>query len=276
MQARLLHSLLRNRLALGLLLLLLNPIHLQAQNAGGLEIASVEGELTGVAGDRIAVQTEDGKEYFAVYGRKCSLKYSGTADPQFLQPGLMVRFDATFDVAKGVATEPIAELEVYRPLKGRLSQQQRKDQTPGFYPISEDKQAAGNKDNPRYRRNQSQNQTTNSGNLQAFRVVGLINGRQGSKLRIMTGRQAILVDLTADPRITVASGDVLFCNPGDKVQVTGLRNPSQETLIQAETIEIDGAKPLGKSDGKQSTMSGIKDDKKNGSRTKSRSKLGSQ
>lgn len=274
MQARSLYSVLQNGLALGALLLLLNQSQTFAQNAGGLEIASVEGELSGIAGDRLAVKTEDGKEYFAVLGRKCSLKYSGTADSQFLQPGLMVRFDATFDVTKGVATAPIAELEVFRPFKGRLSQQQRKDQTPGLYPASTDKQAADPKDNPRYRRNQNQNQTASNDKLQVFRVVGLINGRQASKLRIMTGRQTILVDLTADPKIKIASGDVLFCNPGDKVKVTGLRNPAQETVIQAETIEIEGAKPLGKSDGEQSGKSDSKTDKKSSSRSRKRSKLG--
>ncbi|MFK7738663.1 MAG: hypothetical protein AB8B50_21745 [Pirellulaceae bacterium] len=273
MLARSLQTVLRNKLSLGLVLLLLNQSPMHAQNAGGLEIATVEGELTGIAGDRLAVKAEDGKEYFAVYGRKCSLKYSGTADSQFLQPGLMIRFDATFDTAKGVATKPVTELEVYRPWKGRLSQQQRKDQTPGLYPVSKDQQATGNKDNPRYRRNQAQKQTDNKSKLQTFRVVGLINGRQASKLRIMTGRQAILVDLTADPKVTVASGDALFCSLGDKVKVTGLRDPSQETLIKAETIEIKGAKPLGKSGGKQNA----KDDgkgKKNDSRSKKRSKPG--
>ena len=44
-------------------------------------------------------------------------------------------------------------------------------------------------------------------------------------------------------KITVSAGDPTFCQPGDEVKLNALKLPNG--IIQADTILITGAKPLG-------------------------------
>ena len=271
----------------------------QSAPAGGLEIAKLEGTLEALAGDRLKIKGADGAEYFIVLTPQTTLRYTGTADAKFLRPGLMVRFDATFDVQQGITIKPISEIEIFRPLnQRRMTREQRQNETPGIYPIraaDEEKDDAANARQQRAaNRRQSQRggrprpgqqqagqqdpvqqnaaqqnaaqqnatqqgagQRTASGGAnqpgvhlnsasQDFRVVGQLSVIQPTKLRVLAGNRPLIVDVDQDTQVTVAAGDAVFCLPGDQVQVTGLRNAAQANLVQAETVEIEGATPLGR------------------------------
>jgi hypothetical protein len=81
--------------------------------------------------------------------------------------------------------------------------------------------------------------------FQNYRVVGSIVAAQGDTLRVAAGNLPIMVQLDPEVVITVASGDTTFCMEGDKVEVTGLRNAGQKEVVEAETVIVTGAKPLG-------------------------------
>ena len=50
----------------------------------------------------------------------------------------MVRFNATFDIRRGVALTPVSEIELFRPARQkRMSREQRLDQTPGIFPVTQ-------------------------------------------------------------------------------------------------------------------------------------------
>lgn len=213
-----------------------------AAPAGGLEIASFEGTLTAIAGDKIKVKGKDGAERMAVVNAQSTLKYTGTADVKFLRPGLTVRFSAVFDVRKGIPLAPLNEIEIFRPAKERrMSPEQRQSQTPGIYPVNEKKDS---------------NVQSPKDGQQNFLVVGLLRAVQSNKIQVFAGSRPIMADLNEQIKISVVAGDVLFCQPGDKVKVTGLRNPSQQDWVQAETVEIVGSKPLGAMAAEQATQLG--------------------
>lgn len=177
------------------------------QNAGGLEIASVEGTMDGVYGDRVELKTESGDKYVAVLGRKSSVRFSGIADKKFLRPGLMIRFEADFNVKEATATQPVTKIEIFRPVtKGRLSQEQRRDQTPGVYPATnKDTQPQGRNANTRSQQSgrisNRQSRSQPAANASRFRVVGQIRGIQADKVQVVAGRMPLMIQLANEMEI---------------------------------------------------------------------------
>ncbi len=248
----------------GLVLAVLLSASAAAQDAGGLEIAQVKGELKMVVGYQLKIATDDKKEVLAVINpQKTNFTYVGTAEPQFLVPGLMVRFSGAFDAA-GRPSGPIKELEIFTPTrKRRMTAEFMQSQTAGVYPIQDGgaKPAEANskkdgaalpkqpasKDKPgtKGKADEKTALAPAPAGSQNFRVVGKIAAAQGDTLRVAAGNLVIMVQLDPAVVITVAAGDTTFCMEGDKVEVTGLRNASQKEVVEAETVIVTGAKPLG-------------------------------
>ena len=109
----------------------------QDNDAGGLEIVNLTGQLEAIVGNQLKIVGEDKTANVVLIGDDSTFSYSGTADPTVLSPGLMVRFTADFDLA-GNPQAPLATLEIFRPLLGRrLSLEVRQSQTPGIYPVDQ-------------------------------------------------------------------------------------------------------------------------------------------
>ncbi|MEM7477379.1 MAG: hypothetical protein AAF483_20535 [Planctomycetota bacterium] len=201
-------------------------------------IVQVEGTLEGMHRDRLKIKDKDGKEVFAVLTPASKMEYKGTADAKFLRPGFMVRFKAGIDVQKGVVVSPISEIEVFRPSTSRrMLPEERQLQTSGVYPVEADE-----KDKPVNPRQGAQQIA--AGTNRQFMVVGQLQVIQAQKIRVVAGNRPLIVDLKPDTKVSVAAGDAVYCLPGDKVLLTGIRNPGQ-ALVQVETLEIEAAKPLG-------------------------------
>lgn len=202
----------------------------------GMDIANVSGTLEAVAGDKIKIKSDDGKEYFAVVGAQTKVEYTGTAETAFLGPGLFVRFTAAFDPKTGIPANMISEIEIFRPARQRrMSMEQKQDQTPGVYPVVEE--ARGDK------KSKAKIAAPPPGS-QNFRIVGQVRAVMADKMQVAAGMRPFMIQLDPAATVTVSSGDAMFCKQGDQVTVNGLANPSQESWIQAESIEIAGAEPL--------------------------------
>lgn len=251
-----------------------------AQNgqAGNLQIASVTGTLQGVASDRLMLKTEDGKDVFAVMSRKTTITYSGSAEASFLSPGMMVRFVTSFNTQTGVPQTPVTEVEIFRSVqKRRMTMEERQNQTPGIYPIIPG--AAQNPRQGRTNRKQAPSAPSNPG-AQQLKIVGQIRAAAADKLQVFAGNRPIVVQLDPQAEISIQAGDAMFCMPGDKISVEGLKSPSQEGWLQAESIEITGLSPLSplsaKRGGLKSKNAGVKDKPAASTKTRKRStRLGS-
>lgn len=217
-----------------------------AKPAGnGLEATTLTGTLEAVAADKIRVKGEDGTSYFVVLNRQSTVSYRGTADPRFLRPGLMVRFSGTFNTATGTPEAPIAELEIFRPVKRRrMSREMQQNQTPGIYPVAAKGEAGEGRANPR-----TQPRTANAASKNPeLKIVGQLRAVQADKIQVVAGNRPVIVPMDAAVKISVGTGDTMFCMPGDTVEVVGLTNSAQPSWIQAETVEITGVNVLGQNE----------------------------
>ncbi len=88
------------------------PAHLAlaqdpANPGGGLQIAKASGKIEAMALNQIKLVAEDKKEYFAVVTDQTALQYKGTAEADFLMPGLMIRFTGEVNQS-GIVQAPVA------------------------------------------------------------------------------------------------------------------------------------------------------------------------
>ncbi len=238
---------------------------------GGLQIAQVSGTMQAMAQNQVKIAAEDKKEYFIVLTEQTSLQYRGTADPDFLMPGLLVRFSAELTQSGGVET-PVAELEVFTFSQSRrMTPEQMREQTPGVYQVGGEVGNAkkpGAKETPKQTtapaqanaktqanakastKGQTKQGSGSSAGAQPYRVVAQVVGVQAGKVFVQAGSVRIQFELAPKAVINVAARDTTFMQIGDQVKVSGLRNAAQEQYIQAETVEIVAAKPLGPAEGK--------------------------
>ncbi len=254
------------------ILVMLQPCIANSQDsgkAGGLQIAQVSGTMQAMALDKIKIVAEDKKEYFAVVSDQTSLTYKGTAEADFLTQGLLVRFSAEVNQS-GQAQGPVKELEVFTVSQNRrMSQEQMRDQMPGVYQVGGEvgnvkKPSEKAKDKPAAKPNATGKGAQASGaqasgaqasgarasGARAYRVVGQIAQIKAGKMLVQAGGAQIQLELDPKAEIKVTSHDTTFCQMGDQVKVSGLRNAGQEQFIQSESLEITGAKPLGPAEGK--------------------------
>ncbi len=71
--------------------------------------------ITGIGSRGLEVIDSTGGKWIVVPEKKnCKIEVTGNADPSFLKPDMLVRFNAAFD-KKGNATGPINELEIISP-----------------------------------------------------------------------------------------------------------------------------------------------------------------
>lgn len=239
----------------------------QDNGAAGLEIVNLTGQLEAIVGNQLKIVGEDKTANLVLIGVDSTFTYSGTAEPAVLTPGLMVRFTADFDLA-GNPQAPLATLEIFRPLHGRrLPLEVQQSQTPGIYPVDKqgpasaapkrstakeppaNKAPLGNKAKPAAGAadKQAANNVAPAAG-QTFQVVGMLRAIQGDRLQIAAGNQPLIVQASPDLKITVSAGDPTFCQPSDEVKLSALKLPNG--IIQAETIIVTGAKPLGAVDSK--------------------------
>ncbi len=238
--------------------------------AGGLEIAKLTGKLEAILGNQLKLVGEDETPSVVVIGDNTIFQYVGTAEPSVLAPGLLVRFIAELDPS-GTPQAPLAELEIFRPLRGqRLSLAVRQSQTPGIYPVEEDDaaEAAANQRNPKAAPANTPPATTrqpanNPANNRAaarqtpnnlasavkrYQIVGVVRAIQGDRMQVLAGNQPLIFQAAPEVTVTVSAGDPSYCQPGDEVIVNALKLPNG--IMQAESIHVTGAKPLGAIDPK--------------------------
>ena len=258
--------------------LTLSVLPAQDPGANGLEIVELKGKLEMILGNQIKMKTEDGQEAIVLVTDATTFTYRGTAEPTALGPGLLVRFNESFDAA-GQPQGPVSALEIFRPIRMRRpTAELQQKQTPGIHPVSDkgkddvaDRRAAGKPNRgqpakpaakvaPRNTAPQTvdaRNKPANArgdntagptGAVQDYLVVGMLRGIQGDKMQVVAGNRPVIVPIARDLKISVTAGDPLFCQPGDTIEMTGLKNPAG--LVQADVIDVTGAKPLGSVDEK--------------------------
>ncbi|HUY91363.1 MAG TPA: hypothetical protein VMV10_21675 [Pirellulales bacterium] len=186
-----------------------------------------KGQIAEVAPQGIQFTDADGKTMIVGFDQKTKFTVTGTAEPGFLAPGLLVRFTAVI-TGKGQVEEKIKELAVV-------------ERTPDTNEIGAQ---------PDLQPGQTLKEAEKEGPV-SWLVVGQIRSFKNNQLMVVANK-AIRAEVAEDCKITVDVNTYTIAREGDEIKVTGkLLREFQKVAegavpgqVLAEKVEITLVKPL--------------------------------
>ncbi len=184
-------------------------------------VTEFKGTLKGFQRGLVHVLREDGTEVWVqLPDNIASFQFVANAKSAFLQRGAMVRFTGTFNQA-GVSLSPVAKVEVFQPVSGRLRGRTRESYMPGVYPQGD--------------RGKQQPLPT----VAQCKIVGAIMGLDGNGgMLVRAGNRPVRVQLAEDVKFEVRYNNLSLAQEGDSVSVAGFYQPPDETRVKAERITV--------------------------------------
>lgn len=211
-----------------LLVLVANAVDLKAQGHREKIPLNASGTLQAVAPGKMIIKAAGDEMWMVTINKATEIHVVGTAVPEFLRPGMFVKFKANLD-QKGRAQEPIGKLTIATPSETEI---------PGAFP---DQGAAGFG---------AGGGAANAGGgegppVSAYQVFGQIRGiDKKGKMSVFCGPAgAVTVELAENPEIEVDVADLRLASQGDKVMASGTM--SGERMGTAKLIDVELSKPLG-------------------------------
>jgi len=212
------------------------------------EQLQLEGTVEGMQGNVLYVTRDDGSKWVVQmpsvgrpnrrggpqFNRPSPVSYTGSADPAWLRPGMIVRFSALID-KKGEVVEPVRELGVVTlraDIQAGITQDAPADVS-GFFGEAELTTDPKNK------------------NVASYTVVGKLGSLKKGKFVVATTGATIKGELDESVRIYVDVEDYSLMRVGDKVVVNGWYYQGQEGKAQARRVRITGTEPLGAPESKE-------------------------
>ncbi len=194
------------------------------------EQIQASGTIKGIRGGVLYVVTEDGGQWVVnIDPNSRRLGFAGSADAQWLRPGMFVEFNATVN-AKGESTTPISIATVLTPTK---------ENPPGI-----SSEAGGSSDElfgVKEEKDKAKEETVK------VRVVGQITGMKDN-LAIVNGVTATLkVAFAPDAKIAVEvpGADALqLVRAGDKVEFSGWYIQNNKGQAWANEVHVRGSETL--------------------------------
>ena len=161
-------------------------------------------------GTEIMVQPPDDMSKF---------QFVATAKPAFLTRGALVRFAGTFNQA-GVPQSPVARVEVFQPLTGKVPGSLRERYIPGVYADR-----------------RSRNQPAQP--IAEYNVVGALVALDASGIMaVQAGNRPVRVQLAPDAEFELRVNNLSLAQEGDAVSVAGFYQPPDETRVKADRVTI--------------------------------------
>ena len=185
----------------------------------------------------LQVVTDDGQQWLvSVPANLENLVFQATATPDWLRPGMTVRFNATVTMEKRMREitikDPITELTVatVRPNVGM-----------GVFPENQYDQRNdlfGGKSETRKKSGGSEPVET------SCLIIGRLVEHKEGRLRIAAGRIPVKAELADKAEVTVEVHDVMWVRPGDKVELTARFIPGRAGRAEGQQMTITAAAPL--------------------------------
>ncbi len=172
---------------------------------------NIEGSVVGVRQGWIQCVDADGNRRTIRLDKELTQRVvvTGTAEPQYVQPGMYVRFTAPLD-RRGRPPEPINELTLISPREGIV---------PGVF-----------LDDP----------TDPEG---PYLVIGQIRSIKRGKVTLAAANRKVEFEVTETPQIKVDFSDYSLARQGDAIKVHAVGQNPQELF--ARVVEIELSQPLG-------------------------------
>ncbi|MGI9471121.1 MAG: hypothetical protein ACR2NZ_06300 [Rubripirellula sp.] len=183
-------------------------------------VTEFKGTLKGLQKGMVVIQREDGTEVMVQPPDDLSaFQFVATAKPAFLQRGMMVRFNGTFNQA-GVPMAPVARLEIFQPISGKVAGHNREQFVPGVH--------ADRKD-----RGKPPKAIAN------YTVVGQLMGWDASGgFMVRAGQRSVRAQLTQTAALEIRFNNLNLAKEGDSVSVAGFYQPPDETKVKGDRVTI--------------------------------------
>lgn len=213
------------------------------------QVTEFEGTLKVSRGNMVMVGREGEADVLVqVPDDVADLTFVAEATPEFLRPGMSVRFESEFG-ADGVPTGPVDRLEVFHPVPAtRLNRVLRERFVPGVYPQGQPPAgqpaaaAAGEPATvpggpPDARGRQAAPGPANT--TARYRVVGSLVGRdENGMMMIRAGNRPLRIPLADEADIEIRFNNLTLAQPEDAVTVAGFFQPPDQTRVKAAKMMI--------------------------------------
>jgi len=167
-----------------------------------------------------------------------NISFMGSAEENWLQPGMLVRFNGIMDRRYKIA-EPLSSLSVISMRPGYM-----------FGITQEGLATAGNEapklfEDPKPERPAPVKKTVSANEPMPVLVIGRIASVKGGKLTIDagTGKQ-LKVELQEKAKISVDVADLSWARAGDKIEIEGWAYPQQKMNVFARNVTVTATNPL--------------------------------
>jgi len=195
-----------------------------------LEGLRMSGKLKDMGQGVLQVEGSDGETWLVKIEvrNKSELSYAGTAEPDWIRPGMWIQFQANVTGNRRYEVEgPVDQLTVFTPTK---------DTQLGIIPDSQ--LGAGLFDEKKPAEQVDKNAPV------PCTVRGRIAGIKKNKISVAAGKAALTIEVPDDVRVTVEVADLSVAQPGDSVEIEGWKYPMVPGRAIANRVTITGDKPL--------------------------------
>jgi len=198
---------------------------------------AADGVIQAIAQGRIQILTNSNQNWLIFLDEKTVMHVTGTAEADFLRPGLFVRFSTALD-KRGNAQGQVGQLTIFTPSR---------QQFPGVWPEGG---MGGNPQNPAEGGGFGRGFGDAGGGLGAasasvYTVAGQIQGIRKNRMTVNYGRGLVQVELAENVAIKVDFADYSVAKKGDRISVKkGKMIPGRMGFARASELTIELSDPL--------------------------------
>lgn len=194
------------------------------------------GKVLGMRGPLMQLENSEGEKWvLQIEANVQNLSFTGSAEPGFLRPGMMVRFNAKIN-KRGDATEVIDQLILFTPRPGfELGVISTTDLGGG----ASNELFAGGEEAPKPA------PVPKTTEIPTYQVSGQITkiSRSG-EMTIAAGSVAVKAKLDPDAKVSVDMADLSLVRPGDEATIEGWYITGRKGQGWANRVSISAKEPL--------------------------------
>ena len=199
---------------------------------------AAQGAVQAVGPGAIQILTNTNQTWIVFVDPKAKISVTGTAEADFLRPGLFLQFSVELD-KRGKARAPVGELTIFTP-----SEQAQI----GIWPVDsvpENGEDAQNRFGAGAANQRPQSKRSKGTVAGQYAVHGRITGIRKGAYTVFAGRGTVQIELTDEPQIKVDFADYTVAKKGDAITVSrGQRPENMMGRAKATALEIVLSEPL--------------------------------
>ncbi len=203
---------------------------------------AAEGTIHAVALGQIQILTHTNQPWMIYLDPKAAIHVVGTAEADFLRPGMFIQFTAEFD-RRNKSMEKVPQLTIFTPTPQVGIGFWPEDMVPSADMEQGPPQAGGGFGEPggRFGAGAAAGQPPSS----VFTVHGQIRGIRKGILTVHAGRGMFQIELAEQPQIRVDFADYSVARKDDKISITrGRMFAGRLGMAQAQQLTITLSEPL--------------------------------